>query len=79
MARLHAGALVLFALAFVFYGLAWIPGAICLAGFGMVFEIAAWVVMFSSSGAHGCAAQSSRETTDGVVADTKTPSTKPSA
>jgi hypothetical protein len=46
MKRLHAGAIVCFALAMLFYLAAWLPGAIGLALIGVFFEIGAWVFVF---------------------------------
>ncbi len=49
MKGFHAGALICFGIAFLFYFLSWRPGAIGLAVFGLVFEIAAWGQVVSAS------------------------------
>ena len=48
MRNFHIGAITCFALAFLLYGLSWLPGAIGLGIFGGVFEIAAWVQVVNS-------------------------------
>lgn len=57
MTNLHAAAIAFFATALLFYGLSWLPGAIGFALFGVLFELAAWIVVFftrlGSSRAHG--------------------------
>jgi hypothetical protein len=48
--KLHTAAIALFALALAFYFLSWLPGAFGFAALGVVAEIGAWVVIFSSGG-----------------------------
>jgi len=45
---MHIGAIICFALALFFYSFAWGSVATGLAIFGVFFEVAAWVIWFSS-------------------------------
>ena len=49
MRGFHAGALICFGIALVFYFLSWLPGAWGLAFFGVCFEVAAWVQVLVAS------------------------------
>ncbi len=42
----HTGALVCFALAFLFYLISWLPGVWGLVAVGVLFEVAAWVFVW---------------------------------
>jgi asparagine N-glycosylation enzyme membrane subunit Stt3 len=46
---MHIGAIICFALALFFYSFAWGGVAAGLAIFGIFFEIAAWVIWFSTN------------------------------
>lgn len=47
---MHAGAAICFVLALFFYSFAWSDVAVWLAFFGIVFEIAAWVILLTKDG-----------------------------
>ena len=46
---MHIGAIICFALALLFYSFAWNGVATGLAVFGIFFEVAAWVIWFSTN------------------------------
>lgn len=48
MKGFHAGALTCLGIALLFYVLSWTPGAIGLAAIGFIFEVAAWVQVFTA-------------------------------
>ena len=42
----HAGALVCFSVAFLFYFISWLPGLWVFAAVGFIFEIGAWLYVW---------------------------------